>query len=329
MFWFPPNAIQTMVTTMLQRQNRLRSLLIPCIVIVFPVFLSNSLPALANDVDASLQNGLLKIAGDNQANDIVVEETAGDVVVRGRFGTTVNGQESVAFQRPDALEIRMKGGADFVRLSGLSVDNDVMVDLGRGDDRFRSTSRPCFIGGNLTVVGGSGVEIIRLINWEVGQEFQMEGRTSASDTLLQHSRFETIDILGGNAIDFVTIDDCVVSGSSAVETGGANDQVIVSNLAGGSLWVDTDGGVDSVNLSFVMTAGDIAVFTGNQIDLVDFNLVESSTSIFVSLDKGDDFFTGSLVSAPASVFDGGQGFDTFVDNGDLNGDVVNFEAILP
>ena len=56
--------------------------------------------ALANNVQVKLEGSLVTIFGDNAANSILVSQNAaGDFVVTGRTGTTVNGLPTVRFPR--------------------------------------------------------------------------------------------------------------------------------------------------------------------------------------------------------------------------------------
>ncbi|MFO0380716.1 MAG: hypothetical protein ACK506_03365 [Pirellula sp.] len=56
--------------------------------------------AWANNVQVALEGSLLKVIGDNLANDIVISQNvAGDIAVTGRNGTTVNGRSSFRQRR--------------------------------------------------------------------------------------------------------------------------------------------------------------------------------------------------------------------------------------
>src|SRR5678815_3123917 len=68
----------------------------------------------AGDVQVSVQDGNLIIRGDDRDNNIILTENG----VSGRAGTTVNGERHIFI--PDGvtrdIDIKMKGGNDFVRI---------------------------------------------------------------------------------------------------------------------------------------------------------------------------------------------------------------------
>jgi hypothetical protein len=289
--------------------------------------------AKANTVNAILEGELLVITGDNLANAITLTtNSAGDVLVVGRNGTLVNGTPSVRFRRPvlNSVEILMFGGNDNVLINGLTVNNDLFLNLGDGNDTLRSGLVPSSIGANLSVEGASGNEIVRLAGWTIGGDCTVDGQTGTLNCELTGLNVGfAITAIGDEARDVVSLAGCTMGGFSSIETRGANDSVTVTDFIGLGLSVNTDAGLDSVALTRVATLEDIYVNTGVHRDTVNFTDVNSYRNITVSLDGGDDSFGGVNVSAQYdAVFEGGAGIDTFLDGGIIGGtktDVKEFE----
>lgn len=292
--------------------------------------------AAANNVEANREGSLITVRGDSAGNDIIVfQDYRGGVVVRGLNGTTVNGQNLVRFNNIDLnqLDIRMFGGADTVRLSNLEIGNDLFVNLGPGSDKLLSTTKPCFIGANIAIEGDSGNEIISLVGWTIGQDLAINGQTGTMNAVLQNLTVGLgLTVIGDNSQDTVLVQGCVVGDTTSIETKEGSDQVTVWDHAGFDLFVNTDKGIDSVNLDNVVTDEDIGVFTGEQNDTVIFTAVTSGKNITVTLDTGNDSFSGTNVFAEFdAVFDGGDGIDTFEDNGVAGGEkteIKEFEIFL-
>ena len=95
----------------------------------------------AGNVQASVANGNLTIAGDSRDNNIMViqEFAAGQVRVAGRAGTTVNGERSLFAEGvTNDIDIEMRGGDDFVRVEVIPganpIPGDLRIDTGKQDD---------------------------------------------------------------------------------------------------------------------------------------------------------------------------------------------------
>jgi hypothetical protein len=113
--------------------------LLPCLVALGLASLSSSHGA--GNVQASLQNGNLLIIGDENDNNImIIRECCQTIAITGRAQTTINGRtgrfdvEGVT----QGIDIRMKGGRDFVRFELVpgfgGLPQDLNIDTGDGDD---------------------------------------------------------------------------------------------------------------------------------------------------------------------------------------------------
>jgi len=106
----------------------------------------------AGDVQVSVQDGNLIIRGDDQDNNIILTENS----VTGRAGTTVNGERHIFIPEgvTKDIDIKMKGGNDFVRIE-LPGTNFAVP-------------------GNLKVGMGSGADILELLQVKVPDETQID-----------------------------------------------------------------------------------------------------------------------------------------------------------
>jgi hypothetical protein len=140
--------------------------------------------AMANNVGAVVEGSLLVIAGDGAANQIVVaRNAAGDVVVTGQNGTKINGVASARFPRLalNAAEMQLGGGNDVVTLRGLQIANDLHVNLGDGADRLTIPAAASITaGGNVTIEGAGGTDIIRTEGVMVGQDLYIDSHRVGS-----------------------------------------------------------------------------------------------------------------------------------------------------
>ncbi|HMO16110.1 MAG TPA: hypothetical protein PKD64_16765 [Pirellulaceae bacterium] len=268
-------------------------------------------PAWANNVRATREGALIKIFGDNAANQIVISQNAArDVIVAGVNGTTVNGLASVRFRNMalNAMDVRMGGGNDIVTISNLNVANDLFIDLGAGANRVQTGSAPSTIGANLDIEGGAGNDIVRLLGWSVFGDLYIDGKLGVLTAEITNTTIGfNLTVIGDASNDVVSVTGCSVGDSTSIETKGGADRVTVTDFLGYDLFVNTDLGADMVTLTGVSTLEDVGVYTGTQNDTVRFTDVFSGKNIKVSLDAGADSFTGINVFANYdAVFEGGQ-----------------------
>jgi hypothetical protein len=292
-------------------------------------------PAAANNVQAAIEGSLLTVIGDNFANDVsIVNNAAGDVIVRGNNGTLVNGLPSVRFPRTplNAVEVRMGDGNDTVRFNNLVVANDVFVEMGLGNDRVLASS-PLRVGNNFEVQAGEGNDVVRMTDLEIGVDAKIEGGLGTLNaTLTGASVGGNATIVGDDANDVVTVSG-EFGGDILIETKKGADRVSMQSATMRSLYIATDEGADSVTLAGVSTTEDIGVFTGMDNDAVSLTSVASGKSITVSVDDGSDTVYGQDVLANQdAIFEGGFGTDTITDLGIVGvvkKDVKEFEIFLP
>jgi hypothetical protein len=293
---------------------------------------------MAGDVAVALEGQLLTLRGDNLSNQVVVaQNAAGTVSISGQNGTTINGLAAVRLVNPqlNQLDIRMEGGDDSVILRGVTVANDLFVDLGSGNDRLSSPQlTPITVGARATIEGGLGNEVIRLDGITVREDLTIEGGLGTLNLNLNAGAVDKLlTIVGDDANDSVSLTGVRVGDALSIETKGGADIVSLIDVLAFSAIINTDSnsvGADRVTLNRVTTIEDIGIFTGDGNDVVALTDVTSGKSLTVSLDSGNDSFSGTRVSvAEDAVFEGGAGIDSFTDRGISGGikkDVKEFEV---
>lgn len=290
----------------------------------------------AGNVEALREGSLLTVFGSSAPDNVLLLQTpAGDVVVLGFAGTTVNGGRFALFRRPDfnAIEVRTGDGADRAGLSGITVGNDLFVNLGAGDDQVFTTASPSTVGNNFTIEGEAGRDTVRLQGTVVGQDLSISGGIGVLDTTLENvAAGNNLTVIGDLLDDAVRINGADVAQTLSVETKSGNDTVTIASASAFLVSATVDEGLDTVALTDVEAAEDITVSAGTQADEVSLLQVAAGKNLTVLVDTGDDFVTATNASAVAdAVFDGGDGLDTLVDDGITGGEkkeIKDFETIL-
>ncbi len=295
---------------------------------------------MAGDVIAALEGNLLVIEGDNLDNQITVSQLAsGDVVVSGQTGTLINGLPSVRYVRPalNSVEIRMEGGNDVVNLRSVQIANDLMVDLGAGNDRVTSpAAAPIRVSANAMVYGAEGNDTVQLNGSTVAEDLFIDGGLGALTAQLNNVTVDKVmSIIGDEANDLVSVVNSRIGLVANIETKGGSDRVTMVDFSALGLQINTDAngsiGADQVTLTRVQTVEDLNVATGSGNDVVAMTDVTSGKSIAVILDEGNDSLTATRVSAAVdAILDGGAGVDTLTNRGVFAGitrEIKDFEIL--
>ncbi len=283
--------------------------------------------ALAGDVVAALEGSLLVVAGDNLANELsITQNAAGDVTLLGLNGTTVNGLSSLTLANPllNSAEIRMEGGNDKLTVTGLRTSTDLNIDLGAGNDAANVVANA---GGNLSVKGEVGNDTVTVRGTRVGIDLNVEMGTGTANVNLRNSN------IGGNTTvitdvlnDRVTAANLRMGGDLSIETKEGADNVQASLITARSFTAITDKGADIVTATDVRVSDDVNVETSTGDDRVTLTRVSAGNSVKVNTDGGNDLVVATIVSAAVdAIFAGGDGFDTFDNNGVTAGAVFEFK----
>lgn len=295
---------------------------------------------MAGNVSVALEGSLLKIQGDNLDNQLTVTRAAtGNLTITGQTGTLINGLASFTLINPTvgSVDVRMEAGADNLTIRGLQVASNFTANLGDGNDRLTTVAAaPTSIGGNLTIQGGLGNDVVQLNRTTVGRNLRVEGGAGTSNTsIIDSTVSRALTILGDNLADTINIRTTDVALAALFDTKGGADRVTLTDFSALSLAINTDvlglSGADRVTLTRVETVQDLNLFTGAGNDIVVMTDVTSEQSIFARFDAGNDTLTMTRVRAALeTIFDGNAGYDTaFYVNliSGTNREFIEFESV--
>lgn len=116
----------------------------------------------AGNITAMMDSSTFFLIGDVADNQLsVTENTAGELIVTGLNGTTINGQESVNFGvvTQNNLRLNLRDGNDSVDLSGVSTTGYIFLDMGAGND---SATLSNVSASGVGFSGGSGNDAVTL-----------------------------------------------------------------------------------------------------------------------------------------------------------------------
>jgi hypothetical protein len=271
----------------------------------------------AGNVSVSLDasTDTIQITGDAHSNAVLVTQVAGNYVISGQPGTTINGGTAPAtFPVTSNLKsflANLGNGHDRIWFQS-GAANAVGISTGKGDDRvtlatFSATS------GNLSIETGFDDDRVTL------------GNSAATRG--------NLNINTGKGDDRVSLTDSAAStGSLSIATGVGTDDVSVvnTNVFTGNLIVETSDGSDDLLLrNSGATGGSVQLFSGEGADDVRLDNVQSNGgNLEVRTGAGDDAVAlANTIGGVGVTLDGGNGFDTLTGLGSTPATVVGFELI--
>jgi hypothetical protein len=290
---------------------------------------------MAGDVSVALEGSLLKVQGDNLSNQIgIVQQANGNVVVSGLTGTRINGSPfplTLINPQLNSLEVAMKGGDDAISIGDLRVGNDLMIDLGAGNDT--ATLDRVFAGATAEIKGEQGTDRATVRGSIFGNDLFIDQGIGASVTQLAGVRVGmNATVITDAANDVVNATDLILGGDLSIETKAGADSVVLTRVQANKLSLNTDEGADLITMSDSQTRDDVIIESGKGNDGVTLQNVRSQKSLTVKLDDGNDTLVATNVTAAIdAVFDGGAGIDLFDNNGVSGGvklEIVGFERFV-
>ena len=188
---------------------------------------------LAGDVTAAIRGNDLIIEGDQQNNEIVIQESAnpGEFEVFGANGTTINGQERFTFTSDvDDVRIQLRDGNDRLWIKEMQVGDDVRIRT--GDDQDAILIDELTVRGNLRLDTQSGDDAVHFGNAVKNLGNRLEVRTgSGSDQLfLRNSLVDRVDVRTGSGIDQALVSS-VDTSRFVMSLGSGDDLAILKNVS--------------------------------------------------------------------------------------------------
>ncbi|MEQ9407208.1 MAG: Ig-like domain-containing protein, partial [Fuerstiella sp.] len=220
--------------------------------------------------------------GDNTFS--VFANQAGDIVVRGRHGTTINGvTEFVALTGvggvlPDDLRINGSAGDDLIEISGLTVTSDVFISTGDGMDgilvSYVNTGR------DLQVNSGNGDSYVDLEHSIQNRHTIVTGGSGADLAVITAMDIRSVfSVNTGGGADRVVMNHTTTTSSTSVNTGTGDDNVrLIGTNHDGTLYITSDDGNN------VLTGHDVRVAQTFFVALgINNNAVQMLNSVFSSV----------------------------------------------
>ncbi len=249
---------------------------------------------LAGNVLAVVNAGDLVLTGDNQANliDVVVEN--GDIVVRGRENTTINGSTSTfvavagSTSLSETLFARLGAGDDVLFVDGITIGGNAIVSAAFGNNSvgFQNTS----VGRSMAIGSNVGRDIVNLDSVSVGRDLHVRtGRHNDTIQLIDTTIGRSVSVHSGRHNDTVILDTTAVSGNVRVKTAaGADNVVMMDSTIGGRLKAVTGRGSDFVMMDATTVGGRATIATRAQLDRVVVENASQFGRLTVNTGRGRD-----------------------------------------
>jgi len=281
----------------------------------------------------SLAGGQLSLFGDDLPNSIsLTQDDTGRVTLQGFNGTLLNGQSFVDLGVVNLTRVdsAFNGGADVVVVQGLHPSQVLGVNLGSGNDTVSLTN--VFASQLVSIGGGAGFDtVIGRTVIQTGDVVVETGNGRATIDLIGMDARGSMTLVTHEGNDLVSLQSASVLGPLTVDTGAGNDQVVLNAVTAGTARVASGSGHDSFFLVDFHSHLDVGITTADGDDFVWLFHTQVDRNLLVNLESGADTLrvTGLTVGF-ASSFNGGSGFDTFIDEGFFTPflDFHNFDRIF-
>lgn len=207
---------------------------------------------LAGNVTAQLIGQNAFINGDAADNSVEVIVDAGNVVIRGIDGTTVNGAAgdfvvaTNSTQISGSLVARFSAGNNTFATNGVSVGRDIVVNGGRGDNTM--TVQNATVGRHLNMAGGRGNDIIGVSDVTTGRNLNISGGAGNDDILVDASTIGVdTRISGWGGDDDIVVRNSTLSDDLTIAGHSGQDVIILDGArVGDKTWVLGGSGADNI-----------------------------------------------------------------------------------
>ncbi|MCP4853491.1 MAG: thioredoxin domain-containing protein [Fuerstiella sp.] len=222
-------------------------------------------------VDSS---GDLMLTGDAQSNSVDLVVVNGDLVVRGRDNTTVNGAatpfvaSAASTTVTDDLFVQLGRGNDVLFVEGVTIGGRASVTSRGGNDSigFDGTT----VGTDLSIRTSRGADVVNLDGVTINRDLMIRsGRDSDTIRIANTNITDDVAIVTGRHNDSVVLDTVTVGDDVWINTGhGADDIVAMNSSIGDRLRARTRAGNDFVMIDGTTVSGAASICTQGSHDLV-------------------------------------------------------------
>lgn len=262
-------------------------------------------------------SGLLKITGDNAANEI---ELAG-LTTPGSLQVFIEGNLFDDYSGVNSLKINLKGGNDILFISALSIPGNSTVKLGSGADEIDIDDvNSVGAGPNQNVVFGGAFNAV--FGKDAGDFLELDGGVQFNNAA-SFKGVADVDLKGAGTSAGIQTEDVTFFGDLTIQMSGLGD---------------SNGDVREIEFDNVNVTGKTTILGSNSLDrgFIASSLFQGQFNISLKggndiLDINDGLAAKNLFTAN-TVFDGGSGDDT-IDKGPDNlftfpENILGFETIL-
>ncbi|MDG1895838.1 MAG: peptidylprolyl isomerase [Fuerstiella sp.] len=262
---------------------------------------------LAGNVLAVISSGGdLLLTGDAQSNSVDLVVVNGDLVVRGRDNTTVNGANTpfvaaaASTTVTDEVFVQLGHGNDVLFVEGVTIAGRASVNSQGGNDSigFESTT----VGSDLNIRTSRGADVVNIDGVSVNGDLRIRtGKHNDTIRIASANIADDLSIHSGRHNDAVVLDNVTVGDDVWVNTAhGADDFVMMNSGVGDRLRVRTRAGNDFVMVDGTTVTGRSSIRTQGHHDLVVIENASQFSSLRLNTGGGRD---GAQVD-PSTVVSG-------------------------
>jgi hypothetical protein len=247
------------------------------------------------NVTAVVSGSNLTVTGDAGDNGISVStNTAGDIVVTGVGGTTVNGAAefttfaAVASTLPGNLTVNGLGGRDLISVSDVTVTGRTL--LYGGDDLDAIEVINTNVNGNLLVMEQAGDGFIDLSGGIFAGVVQLLTGEGDNQVTVANADFRNVlQLTAGTGNDQITLHAVSVTSSTQINSGSGNDSIQLNDTNHlSTLYITADAGNDTITGQGVAVTATTYMNTGSGNDTVDFDGLHAKSVAILILGADHD-----------------------------------------
>jgi len=277
---------------------------------------------LTGNVTAAYSHGDLVLRGDNADNSVAILNDAGNLVIRGSNGTTINGSSDdfVAIMSAtnihDDLWVNLRGGNNTLSLQNVQVGDDVHMRSGRGNDTI--TIADSHIDDNLLINTAKGNDTVVVQNLNVSEDIRISTGAGSDQVRVSVTRVDDdLRIRSASGDDAIIVSACEIGDDYTIHSGSGDDTInVASTILSDDLRVSTSSGSDVLVFDEIAVGDDSKIRSGKGDDSVVVINSQLADDLSVSTRSGDDFvFIDPTVVGDDMKLKTGRDNDTIVFRG--------------